>query len=485
VRTVTPSLTRARRARGATRGLGYLLRTAGFVVAMAMLCATWPQVAAAGEKISLSVRNTALSEIFEMLARKERTNILLAKGVDGAVSINLYDVPLEVAIQSVAEAAGYVVERRGVSYAVLRPEDGGKNPLNGITAVQTFPVHYSDPETVVSVLRNHLSPYGKITTLAARKLLVVEDRPEFLARIERLLPEVDAMPTQVFIEGKILEITLSDSEAFGVDWKQLLTVNGEEGSFGTRLLSDPTSAGLFVNLVTPHLQLALDTLRSTGRVRTLSTPRLLALENHEASVIVGDRQGFRVTTTVNQVTTESIEFLESGVILKVTPSVDKAGRIMMAIHPEVSTGTINNGIPAQTTTEVTTQLVAEDGQTVFIGGLIKNTRNKNRRGVPGLSRIPVLGRLFSRTEDISVKTETVVMITPHVVAAGERDLYLDDLAKVDAAEKAALGDAARIHAQLRPPASAPDGSNEDAERVPAADGEVGPDGSLTEGSDGF
>jgi len=443
----------------ATRRLGHLVRTAGYLAVMAVFGTLSPQLVAAGENVSLSVRDTNLAEIFEMLARKERTNILLAKGVEGEISINLYDVPLETAIRSIAEAAGYVVERRGASYVVLKPEDGGKNPASGITAVRTFPVHYSDPDTVVAVLKGHLSPYGKITTLAARKLIVVEDQPAFLARIEQLLPKIDAMPTQVFIEGKILEITLSDSEAFGVDWQQLLTVNGEEGSFGTRLLSDPTSAGLFVNLVTPHLRLALDTLRSTGRVRTLSTPRLLALENQEASVIVGDRQGFRVTTTINQVTTESVEFLESGVILKVTPSVDEAGRIMMAIHPEVSTGNISGGIPAQTTTEVTTQLVAEDGQTVFIGGLIKNTRSKSRRGVPGLSRIPVLGRLFSRTDETSVKTETVVMITPYVVAEGEREFYLDDLAKVDAAEQEGRTDAARIDAQFPPqlpPGAQPD-----------------------------
>jgi len=480
MRKITPHRTRAGQARVATRRLGHLVHTAGFVVVMAVFGASLPQVVAAGENVSLSVRDTNVAEIFEMLARKERTNILLAKGVGGEISINLYDVPMETAIRSIAEAAGYVVERRGASYVVLTPEDGGKDPASGITAVRTFPVHYSDPETVVAVLKNHLSPYGKVTTLAARKLLVVEDQPEFLERIARLLPEIDAMPTQVFIEGKILEVTLSDNEAFGVDWKQLLTVNGEQGAFGTRLLSDPTSAGLFVNLVTPHLQLALDTLRSTGRVRTLSTPRLLALENQEASVIVGDRQGFRVTTTVNQVTTESIEFLESGVILKVTPSVDKTGRIMMAIHPEVSTGTIKDGIPAQTTTEVTTQLVAEDGQTVFIGGLIKNTRNKNRRGVPGLSRIPVLGRLFSRTEDISVKTETVVMITPHVVAESERGLYLDDLASIDAAEREARADAARMDAQLHPPPPARSPQREDDGRLTPAAGAAVSGGSATD-----
>jgi len=468
--TMTPPRIWAGRASVATRRLGHLVRTAGYVAVMAVFGASSPRLVAAGENVSLSVRDTSVAEIFEMLARKERTNILLAKGVGGEISINLYDVPMETAIHSIAEAAGYVVERRGASYVVLKPEDGGKDPANGITAVRAFPVHYSDPDTVVAVLKSHLSPYGKITSLAARKLLVVEDQPAFLTRIEQLLPEIDAMPTQVFIEGKILEITLSDSEAFGVDWQQLLTVNGEEGSFGTRLFSDPTSAGLFVNLVTPHLRLALDTLRSTGRVRTLSTPRLLALENQEASVIVGDRQGFRVTTTINQVTTESVEFLESGVILKVTPSVDEAGRIMMAIHPEVSTGNISGGIPAQTTTEVTTQLVAEDGQTVFIGGLIKNTRNKSRRGVPGLSRIPLLGRLFSRTEETSVKTETVVMITPYVVAEGEREFYLDDLAKVDAAEQEGRTDAARIDAQFSPQLQTHGAQLEDDGRVTPAVG---------------
>ena len=95
-----------------------------------------------------------------------------------------------------------------------------------------------------------------------------------------------------------------------------------------------------------------------GRVRTLSTPTLLALEYEEPEVIVGDRLGFRVTTTINQVTTESVEFLESGVILKLKAWVDREGRLLLQVHPEVSTGVIDDGIPNQTTAEVTTTLLA-------------------------------------------------------------------------------------------------------------------------------
>ncbi len=159
----------------------------------------------------------------------------------------------------------------------------------------------------------------------------------------------------------------------------------------------------------------LNALSARGRVHTLSTPKLLALENQEAAVIIGDRQGYRVTTTVNQVTTESIEYLESGVILNVTPTVDEQGRILMRIHPEVSTGSIQDGIPSQTTTEVNTYLLAEDAQPIFIGGLIKNNISYVRSGVPYLGAIPWLGHLFSSSEEIKINTETVVIITPHIV----------------------------------------------------------------------
>ena len=160
----------------------------------------------------------------------------------------------------------------------------------------------------------------------------------------------------------------------------------------------------------------LSALEQDGRIRTLSSPKLLAAEHEEASVIVGDRRGFKVTTTINQVTTESIEFLESGVILRVTPHVDKEGRVMMDIHPEVSTGVVDvNGIPSQTTTEVTTRLLVGSGETIFIGGLIKQTLNETRTGVPVLGRVPGVGLLFSSREMTSVNTETIVIITPQVI----------------------------------------------------------------------
>ena len=367
------------------------------------------------KKISLTFHDVEISEAMEMLSIKERVNIVLAKGVTGTISVNLYNVTIKQAILSIADAAGYVVEYRNGSFFVVNREESGKYARSGLTEIRAFKVEYSDTSVVEQILETYLSEYGKITNLASRRMLVVEDLPSFISRIETILAEIDQRPKQIFIEAKILEISLRDSESFGFDWAKIFSSDGGTGSAGTRGLSNTISPGLFFDLVTPNIEVALDTLFTRGRLRTLSTPKLLALEDQEAEVVIGDRLGFRVTTTINQITSETIEFLESGVILRVLPSVDGQGRIMLTIHPEVSTGRVEDGIPNQVTTEVTTQMLVEDGQTVFIGGLIRRSLDQNSEGVPVLGDIPLLGRVFSNKSDSSLNTETVVMITPHIV----------------------------------------------------------------------
>jgi type II secretory pathway component GspD/PulD (secretin) len=378
-------------------------------------CLLFLSANADGKKVSLTLNNVEIAEAMEMLSIKERVNIVLSKDVFGDISINLFNVSLYEAILSIANAAGYVVELRNDTYFVLKREESGKYANSGLTELKTFKVRYSDTNDVEQILETYLSEYGKITNLSDRKLLVVEDLPSFLTRIERLLAEIDQQPKQIFIEAKILEVTLRDSESYGIDWSKLFSSDGGNGAVGTRGLSNPLSPGLFFDLVTPNVEVALDYLFETGRLRTLSTPKLLALEDQEAEVIIGDRLGFRVTTTINQVTSETIEFLESGVIMRVTPSVDGQGRILLNIHPEVSTGRVEDGIPSQVTTEVTTQMLVDDGQTVFIGGLIRRTLDQNKSGVPVLGEVPLLGRVFSNSSISSINTETVVQITPYIV----------------------------------------------------------------------
>ncbi len=376
-------------------------------------CAAAPQAAGT---ISLSVRYADIAEVFEMLSREGRANILLSSAVSGDVSVNLYDVTLDQAVRTVAAAAGFAVEEDDGTYYVVTREEAGKDIAGGLTQVRSFKVQYSDPNLVTEIIKNHLSRYGKVTALPDRKLLIVEDLPDFLDRVDRILHELDRQPIQILIEARILEISLDASDTYGVDWRKLFPSQDGGGVVGIQGFTSTTAPGLFFSLFNSNIEAVLNALTSKGRVQTLSTPKLLALEHEEAEVIIGEEIGYRVTTTINQISTESVEFLETGVIMRVSSYVDRDGRIMMDIHPEVSSGTITlDGVPSKKSTEVTTQLLAEDGETIFIGGLIRNTASKRRDGVPFISDVPVIGKLFGGGEELLLKTETVVLITPRVI----------------------------------------------------------------------
>jgi type II secretory pathway component GspD/PulD (secretin) len=367
-------------------------------------------------KISLTLRDVEISEVMEMLSRAAEVNILLSTDATGKISVNLFDVGVDEAIRSIATTAGFGVEKRNGSYFIVDREEAGKSAAGGPTQLRTFKVQYSDPEVVAGILENHLSSYGQITTLPERRMIVVEDTPHFQNRIARLLKELDRQPRQILIEARILEIGLKDTESFGLDWIKIFESGSRTIEVGTQGLSNPGSAGFFFDVLTDDAALILDALRTRDRLRTLSTPKLLALEDREAETIIGDRLGYNVTTTIDNVTTTSTEFLESGVILKVRPSVDGQNRVLLEIHPEVSTGSVSDdGIPNQNTTEVTTTMLVESGKTVFIGGLIKRSETITREGVPILGDIPGVGLLFSNKAIGSVNTELVVLITPYIL----------------------------------------------------------------------
>ena len=396
--------------------------------------ATGRSAAAGDDLITVTFKDAPIAEAFEMLSKKERVNIILGKGINGTINACLYSVTLDEAVHALADTAGYIVKKRHRGYAILTKEEADDDQQT--TVIRTFKIQYSEPDKVKEILAEHKSKNGKITVLKDRDLLVVEDVPESIGRIEHLLKEIDKQPQQILIEAKILEIDLDDTETFGLDWTRMFKAAGGTVSFGMQGFASKTARGFVAQLPDgDDINFVLNLLSEKGRVHTLSTPKLLALENQEAEVIIGDRQGYAVTTTINQVTTESIEFLESGIILKVIPSVDEQGKILMKIHPEISSGSISlAGIPSQTTTEVTTELLAENGQPIFIAGLIKNTTNRRREGLPILGDIPVIGRLFSSTKDIVENKETIILITPHIVNNKTLAVLNEPIEKVDQVE---------------------------------------------------
>jgi type II secretory pathway component GspD/PulD (secretin) len=124
---------------------------------------------------------------------------------------------------------------------------------------------------------------------------------------------------------------------------------------------------------------------------------------------------------------------------------------MMDIHPEVSTGVIDpvTGIPSQATTEVTTRMIVPDGQTIFVGGLIKHRTEESKRGVPILGRVPGIGRLFSNRENVTTDTETIVLITPTILTSDAQMVDEDTIEIIDQFEKRQASDADVLHEEMQ------------------------------------
>lgn len=290
-----------------------------------------------------------------------------------------------------------------------------------------FEIEHSDIETLRTAVEDILSPRGAVQ-VTTEKRMVVRDAPEYLERVRKLMTELDVVPRQVLISTRILNITYDSNVAIGMNFGSS-SIPYDPIRFDTNLPFDISSGrdvtsvttgekGVFSMILRDHEQLYIDALESRGHVETLAAPELLALEGEEASMIIGQKLGYKTNAQAdNNTTFENVQFVEVGTQIKVTPEITRDGLIRMKIAPKVSDGEINavSGVPDENTTEVETTTIVRDSETILIGGLINARAQRSRSGVPVLGKIPVVGLLFGRKRTIDQKSELVVLITPHIV----------------------------------------------------------------------
>jgi general secretion pathway protein D len=177
-------------------------------------------------------------------------------------------------------------------------------------------------------------------------------------------------------------------------------------------------------------QVALNALESSGNTKTLSAPSLVVLNNQAAKIVVGDQVPVNTTSYIGLGTEQatSVQYVPTGVILEVQPRVNPGGLIYLNIDQQVSETTDQNkqGNYTITQRQIATQLGVQNGQTVLLGGLIKQKNDSGFTGVPGLSRIPLLGHLFGSTSEGKARTELIVLITPRVIADGDQAKKVTD-----------------------------------------------------------
>jgi general secretion pathway protein D len=260
------------------------------------------------------------------------------------------------------------------------------------------------------------------------------------AIIADALRQLDSAPLQVVIEAAITEVSLTKELQFGVQW--LLNTGNSSLGFLQNVPSTPgptTSSGQGA-IPTPspvfpgfnyiissgnEITATLNALQTITTVKVISAPKVMVLNNHTASLQVGDQVPVSTGSLTSGVVgdtsvAESIQYLPTGVILTVTPRVNDSGLVLLDISQEVSDVKPGSVSPSSTTPTIedrkfTSSIAVHDGQTIALGGLIKDNNSHGREGIPYLSQIPYIGALFGTTENIDNRTELLVLLTPRVI----------------------------------------------------------------------
>jgi len=376
--------------------------------------------------ISLMVRDASLRQVVAMIAETQKLNIVFAAPADIGITASFDRIPWQQALDSLLTASGHTwTNSNGIIYVCsletadfMPPGLGGRN-------TRIFELDFASAIDVDLTIKGLLSPAGQswvqqsdaTDNRRTREVVVVFDSPGHLDRIAQYICEVDQPPRQVLIEAHILQVELDDECKNGVDFEAIASFRGNEISFETfGFANAAASPAFFLDVTGTALNGLVEILQTTTDAKTLASPRLLVVNGQESRIQIGEQLGYRVTTTTQTSSLESVEFLNVGVVLTVTPRITRDGRIMMHVKPEVSTGSVGalTGLPEEETTEVETDILLNDGQGMVIGGLIQEQDDIIVSKIPWLGDLPYVGVLFQKRQAVKGRTEIIVTLTPHV-----------------------------------------------------------------------
>lgn len=281
-----------------------------------------------------------------------------------------------------------------------------------------------------------------ITADEVNNALVVYATPREYATIEVALHQLDTQPVQVFLEAVVAEVTLTNNLKYGLQY--FYQPNGQNTL--TLANSAPNTTGLPLNQAFPgfsymfanhsNIQVVLNALENVTHVEVISSPKIMVLNNLTATLQVGDQVPVETAQSVSTVDANapivnSIQYEDTGVILKVTPRVNRGGVVMMDISQEVSAvdaSAVTDGVNSPTIAQrkIESSIAIQDGQTVALGGLITDDKSKGKSGIPLLQDIPYLGNLFRTTNLTHDRTELIVLITPHVIDDSQKAQAITD-----------------------------------------------------------
>ncbi len=408
-----------------------------------------------GRRVSLDFKDVAIADVLRLIAEVSDLNIIAGDEVSGNVTIRLVEVPWDQALDVILMTKGLGFVRVGnvlriAPADVLKAEEEvrlqerrNKEKLEDLE-VKLLPVNYAAVKEVEGLVRRLLSSRGTVNLDTRTNTLIIKDISSVIDEASALIAAIDTQTPQVMIEAKIVEANLDFSRELGSVWgiqtNQFVdpfdpdTLRTDLGSEDVRFIDDnglafanpitavPTALASLGALILDEdfrVDAQIQAAESTGDGKVISSPRIVTLDNKEATI----QQGVSIPFQTFEGGDAKLEFIDAVLSLVVTPHITADQSVIMKIEvtrnaPD-STVPTPTGSPAIAKNVAETETLVKDGQTLVLGGIYTITKSQRQSRVPYLHRIPVIGNMFKNAETTDQRKELLVFVTPRIVRLPE------------------------------------------------------------------
>jgi type IV pilus assembly protein PilQ len=404
------------------------------------------------EKFSIKFRNADIKSAIRLISKMDGKNVLVPDTLTGSVTVDFHDITLKSAMDAILKSHGLTSTAENNVIIIATLEAFAKQGYDLET--KHFNLKYSKADEMVPQVQTLISERGSVIADTRTNTIIIKDNRNSLENIEAFIKSLDTKDQQVLIEAKIIEASSDFINSLGIQWGVNKTGGkvtlgglssvGTSGSGNTLNLNTPAT-GLSSGAATTGLSLLLGfggtltdmqltAAEEKGSVKILSKPTISTLNNQPAKIHSGIK--FYVKTSgdisisgASSSTTTSgksnLESIETGIDLVVTPQISINEYIKLNISATESSPDFSravDGIPAIIDNTATTTVLLKNKETTVIGGLIQKRESDTQKGVPYLSRVPILGALFRSKTKTDTKSELIIFITPTILKTGLTEL---------------------------------------------------------------
>jgi type II secretory pathway component GspD/PulD (secretin) len=371
--------------------------------------------------ISLIAKDASLSDVLKVLAERSGMNFVSGEGVyKEKITIILNKTPLDEAVNILVRAAGLSYEIIGNSVLIAEP-DKLKEEVGLMSYV--VDLKYAPAAEVAGMLSDITA---KVKVDEGGNRLVCYSSPRVIGEIEKVVQAIDHPHILILLETRLIEVSLDNLHNCGIDWSALSPITSgiiiPEGNLASGISLDSWTR------LPSDFNLILDLLSSKGKAKMLMNSRLTTTNNHEANLLIGDQipytiQTYNLSGSGGGVNLQ-IQKEEVGVKMRMIPHVNEDSQVTLTLEPEVSSiiGWKGPGgeLPLVRVRRTQTTVRVENGQTVFLAGLLQEEKTTEIRKVPVLGDIPILGVPFQHVNTRTKKTNLIIEITPWIIIAGKK-----------------------------------------------------------------